>query len=289
MKRLIAFVLMTGMAASTTCIAATALEALRVAQAEMPGARLVEISGTQGAPEPTEWTFAFADPTARGGVAELTVRRGAVISRRTPLRDTADIATRPAVLVHSVTVDSTQAFEAANRTAASRRIAFHSMDYVLRSNGETPVWSLTLHDADGFVAGTIDVAAANGRVVSATGGSGTGAEVADEQESAREGFRKRGVVGQTKRFFENTFNKIVGTGERIAEDVPRGAGAVADSVVNKTEATGRTIGKFFVGEEGMGNAGNAPQRHAGSDDPQPVYSPQSPQSPQRTNTNVVEE
>jgi len=272
-----------GMAASIAC-AATALDALRVAQAEMPGARLVEISGVRGAPEPSEWTFVFADPTARGGVSELTVRRGAVVSRRTPLRDTAGVATRPAVYMHAVTVDSTQAFETANRTAVSRRIAFHSVDYVLKNNGEAPVWTLTLYDADGLVAGTVDVAAANGRVVSTTGG-GSGTAVSGEREGAREGFRRRGVIGQTKRFVENTFNKIVGTGERVAEDVPRGAGAVADTVVNKTESTGRSIGRFFVGEEGMGDSNNAPQnapqRQAGSDDPQPAS--------QRTNTNVVEE
>jgi len=182
-----------------------------------------------------------------------------------------------------MTVDSAQAFEAANRTATSRKFAFHSVDYILKSNGEEPVWTLTLYDADGFVAGTVAVSAMNKRVVSAAGGgSGGGTEASGERESAREGFRKRGVVGQTTRFFENTFNKIVGTGERVVEEVPRGAGAVADTVKNKAEATGRTVGKFFVGEEGMGGAGSTPQDHAGTDNPQPVQR-------DRGNSNVVEE
>ena len=146
MKRLTAFAILMGMAAATAH-AATAFDALRVAQAEMSGASLVEISGTRGAPEPSEWTFAFADQTARGGVTELTVRRGAVASRRTPLQDAAGITSRPALFVPTVRVDSEKAFDIANRTAASRRIAFHSVDYVLSSNGTMPIWALTLRSS----------------------------------------------------------------------------------------------------------------------------------------------
>jgi len=282
MKRLTVFAILMGMAA-VAAYAATALDALRVAQAEMSGANLVEISGTRGAPEPSEWTFAFADPTARGGVTELTVRRGAVASRRTPLRDTADIATRPALFIPTVKVDSEKAFDIANRAAVSRRMVFHSVDYVLSSNGTMPIWALTLRDADGFSVGLVHISAINGMLVGTTGSSADGTEVLGRRESAREGFRRRGVFGQTARFIENTTDRVVGTGERVVEEVPRGAGAVADSVKNRAEAVGRTIGRFFIGEEGMANVGE--QGSTGTDAQQPSSSPQR----ERTNTNVVEE
>ena len=46
--------------------------------------RVIELRGRSGVPEPAVWKVVAADPAARGGVVEVEVQRGRIISERTP-------------------------------------------------------------------------------------------------------------------------------------------------------------------------------------------------------------
>lgn len=144
----------------------TAFRALYEAGKQAPGAALVRIEGREGVPQPSRWTFLYADPSARGGVREVVVRHGAVESVRTPLRGFAGVADLPPVHLDRLMVDSDRAFTLANQAAIRARIGFNSVDYRLEATADgEPFWLLALLPAPGTSPlGTVRVSAATGEV-----------------------------------------------------------------------------------------------------------------------------
>jgi hypothetical protein len=91
-------------------------------------AAFVELRGERGDPVPAEWIVLLADPSARGGVRELTVANGQITGERTPLAGFSDIATRPALDRAKVLVDAGSVFEIAQREAVQSELGFHRSD-----------------------------------------------------------------------------------------------------------------------------------------------------------------
>jgi len=126
---------------------------------------LVEMRGIDGEPQPRRWTLSFRDETARGGIRELIVSPKGIIGERTPLRPAAQGGAVMAAA--GLKLNSTGAFEAANREATRARIGFHSINYRLDSRHGTPTWLVQLFEVGGSQVGQMELSATDGTVVSA--------------------------------------------------------------------------------------------------------------------------
>ena len=154
--------------AVTTWADGTAYTALRVvgrSQGKDAINRVVELRGRSGSPQPAVWKVTLDEPRARGGVRELDVQRGKIISERTPA---AARAPGSPMNFSQLNLDSDGAFTVANQEAQKGGIPFDHVDYTLRSGtgGGAPVWQLELSDTKLGRAGTIDIAADTGAVLS---------------------------------------------------------------------------------------------------------------------------
>jgi len=132
-------------------------------------AAFIELRGERGDPMPAEWAVLLADPSARGGVREMTVANGQITSERTPLAGYSDISSRPALDRTKVSVDASSAFDIAHREAVQSQLGFHWIDYTLATNPQTfqPEWTVRLYDSSGSLAGTTRIAALGGEVIEA--------------------------------------------------------------------------------------------------------------------------
>lgn len=161
------FVLLWTVVVTSASAQQTAYGALFTAGKSALGAQLVGISGERGSPQPQEWKFYYLDPSARGGVRELTVANREVTSNRTPLRGFSDLGSRTAINLSSLKIDSDRAFQIAEAQAVQRRIAFHWIDFSLKVAADGyPRWTLLLLDSMGVPLGSLEVSAETGAVVS---------------------------------------------------------------------------------------------------------------------------
>src|SRR5690349_5638155 len=76
-----------GAAIAPLSAAETAMSALQALRATRPTllTGLVEVKGEHGEPQPEEWVLLCNDPTAQGGIRELTIKDHNIISERTPI------------------------------------------------------------------------------------------------------------------------------------------------------------------------------------------------------------
>ncbi len=126
---------------------------------------LLEMRGVDGDPQPSRWLLTFRDATARGGVREFAVTRQGVVSERTPVR-TENASAAQVMSARMLNLDSTGAFAAANKQAASAKLGFHSINYLLQNRRGTAVWLVQLFDAAGGEVGKVEVSAQDGSLVS---------------------------------------------------------------------------------------------------------------------------
>lgn len=161
--------------AATTAQAAqqvTAYEALRVVGQQYNRAalqRIISVSAIGGDPQPLEWTVQIADRRAPGGVRELRVADGRILSDRTPggTMGQPDAAT---IRTSQLNLDSSGAFAVASHTADRSHTNFDQVAYTLRTNPRgTPVWIVTLQDSAGAPLGTIHISAHRGNVTRVEG------------------------------------------------------------------------------------------------------------------------
>ncbi len=157
--------------AASPCLALaesdTAYQALRVfgkQQGEKLLNRVVELRGRNGVAQPQVWKVTASDPSARGGMVEVEVQRGKIISRRTP-------TSRPegagAIMdLNRLNLDSDGAFTIADQEMRQRVIPFDRIDYTLRSStpGQPPLWLLELFDRGTKVA-TMHLSADSGTIL----------------------------------------------------------------------------------------------------------------------------
>jgi hypothetical protein len=176
--------LFTAAAALAAEQAATAYTALRVVgkQKGQPVLnRVLELRGRNGTPQPAVWKIILADSDARGGVREIEVQRGKIISERTVSRGTHG----EAMDFSRLNLDSEGVFTIINRETEQQGQPFDRVDYALRSgSGGAPVWTADLYDgARGRVA-TMQIAADSGVVL---GQSKTDSAITSAPPSPRNG------------------------------------------------------------------------------------------------------
>ena len=125
---------------------------------------VLELRGRGGSPQPAVWKITLDEPRAHGGVRELEVQRGKIISERTPA--TARTAGSPMNFTQ-LNLDSDGAFTVANQEAQKAGAPFDHVDYLLRSGtgGGAPVWQIEITDSKLGRAGSIDIAADTGAIL----------------------------------------------------------------------------------------------------------------------------
>jgi len=191
-------------------------------------AKIVEIRGERGDPQPREWVFLLKDSSARGGVREVTVVDGKIVSERTPLRGMSDVADLAPLDISVLSFDADGVFRTAHNEANKSQLGFTWMDYTLRTDAgsNSPVWTVKLYDHMGASVGTVRISAKGGTVVSSL--------QADPDARARAGAtpvsKEGGLVG----------------------GVSKAAGRAAKSTTDSTLRFLGTLQETFVGERTIG-------------------------------------
>ena len=148
----------------------TAYKALRAIGAERNPAllnRVIELKGRSGDPQPELWTIILDDQLARGGVREIEVANGRVVSERTPVKSYSGSALGITMNFQKLNLDSEGAFAIAEAEAKAAKLGFDSVDYLLRCDdaNSAPTWVLQLLDPQQQNLGSITIAADTGAVL----------------------------------------------------------------------------------------------------------------------------
>jgi hypothetical protein len=132
--------------------------------------RIISVTGTNGTPQPETWKILLADKRARGGVREIEVAKGRIVSERTPVRSVVGSTEGATIDTAHLNLDSSGAYSVANRTAEKSNTPFATVTYTLRTDerGE-PIWIVTLQNESRRPVGTIHIGANQGTVVRTEG------------------------------------------------------------------------------------------------------------------------
>ena len=192
---------------------------------------LVEMRGVDGDPQPSRWLLTFRDANARGGVREFAVTKEGVVSERTPVRATGSPEAQ-IMSARTLNLDSTGAFAAANKQAASAKLGFHSLNYLLQNRRGTPVWLVQLFDAAGAEVGKVEVSAQDGSLVSRLRQPATVSEnavvaapsPAPTGPDSGDSFGERwveggGLVGHASRLGEKTWETTTNTAVKVGDSI----------------------------------------------------------------------
>ncbi len=128
---------------------------------------VVEIVGERGSPGPVEWIATLKDPTARGGVREITLTDGKITGERTPMSGRTEVAAMAPLAKGAVTTDAGGVFEITQREAVKNEVGFDWIDYQLKVDPQLgrPVWDVKIYDNLGAPVGTLRIAGDGGTVV----------------------------------------------------------------------------------------------------------------------------
>jgi hypothetical protein len=156
-----------GVAAASGATAYEALQVIRKSKGDDALAKLVEVRGETGRPQPQAWTILMNDPSARAGIREFVVSGSEILSERAPLRGYSDRTQLPPLAIPRLNLDSDGAFRIADAQAKDKKVGFDSVDYLLRTNDATgaPMWVLRLFDYMGAPVGSLHVSAEDGSVI----------------------------------------------------------------------------------------------------------------------------
>jgi len=150
----------------------TAYQALRTVagqRGEDSLKHVIEVEGHSGVPQPTVWRVVLDDPAARGGVRELEIAHGKIVSEHTPVRAYSGSSAGALIDFHKLNLDSAGAFTVAEKEAQKAHVGFDSVDYTLRTGDgpdASPVWVIHMMDVSHHSIGTLSLAADNGAIVS---------------------------------------------------------------------------------------------------------------------------
>ncbi|MEI6561110.1 MAG: hypothetical protein WCO68_03390 [Verrucomicrobiota bacterium] len=153
----------------------SAYQALRIVGEERSKTLLnnvIEVKGRNGASQPDAWTVLLNDPLARGGVREIEVSKGRIVSERTPVKAYSGQGEGSLLNFTLLNLDSDGAFAVAEAEARNAKIGFYGADYLLRSgeNGAAPLWVVQLLDRQQHSLGSVNIAADTGAVIEKTFG-----------------------------------------------------------------------------------------------------------------------
>jgi hypothetical protein len=202
---------------------ATAYDALRVVGTQLNRDfvdHVISITGVEGDPQPETWKIMLDDPRARGGVREVEVANGRVVSERTPVRSIAGSTEGATIDTARLNLDSSGAFAVASHTAERSNTAFATATYTLRTDqaGE-PIWIVTLVNKSSRPVGTIYVGANRG-TVTRTEGMFAGVSM-DEVETDRDEENEGGILSTTKARVKHAFHRTQEEARGMFERVRR--------------------------------------------------------------------
>jgi len=142
----------------------TALRVIGKAQGKEVFSRVISLQGRNGSPQPAVWKITLDEPKARGGIREVEVQYGKIISERTP---TAPRTSTGRMNFSQLNLDSDGAFTVANQAATKLATPFDRVDYLLTSgtNGGAPVWHLQLTEIKTGPAGSVEISADTALIV----------------------------------------------------------------------------------------------------------------------------
>lgn len=163
-------------------------------------AKVVEVRGERGAPNPMEWVFLLQDSSARGGVREVVMVDGKITSERTPLRGMADVAGYAPLDPKALGVDAEAVFRIVHKEATQAELGFDWIDYTLRMDNDShePVWTVRLYDRMGAPVGLTRISAKGGAVVAALQSDSDVRARAQATSGGKEG----GIIGRVSRSAE---------------------------------------------------------------------------------------
>jgi hypothetical protein len=131
---------------------------------------VISITGVDGNPQPETWKILLQDQRARGGVREVEVANGNIISERTPVRTVVGSAEGATIDTTRLNLDSSGAYAVASHTADKSNTRFATVSYTLRTDERSdPTWIVTLHGTSGRPVGTIHINCNHGSVVRTEG------------------------------------------------------------------------------------------------------------------------
>jgi len=105
----------------------TAYEALRVVGNNLNRdyvSHVISVTGVRGNPQPETWKILVEDQRARGGVREIEVANGRIVSERTPVRTVVGSAEGATVNTSRLNLDSSGAYAVASHTAEKSNAIF---------------------------------------------------------------------------------------------------------------------------------------------------------------------
>lgn len=150
----------------------TAYQALKQAGRINPAylSRVVSITGVDGDPQPTRWNILVGDRGAPGGMRQIQVANGRVVSNASAATGVVGSAQNAMFAAGKLNLDSSGAFKVASYTANTSHTNFDLVSYTLRTNDRgIPVWIVTLQDNTRQSLGTIHINATKGNVTRVEG------------------------------------------------------------------------------------------------------------------------
>ena len=165
------------------------------------------------------WTVLLNDPLARGGVREIEVSKGHIVSERTPVKAYSGQGEGIVLNFTLLNLDSQGAFAVAETEARNAKIGFYGADYLLRceDNGSAPIWVVQLLDQQQHSLGSVSIAADSGTVVAKTFGGKTPQESGAANGGVKEHLvRFSESVGRSVRHVSGNVEEFL-TGERTLD------------------------------------------------------------------------
>lgn len=151
----------------------TAYDALRTISGQLGKPALnhvISINGANGDPQPKSWTVTLEDSQAPTGTREVVVSNGRIMSDHSSNRAVIGSAHNSTIKTSKLNLDSSGAFQVANRVADRSAARFDTASYTLRTDEHgDPVWIITLHSVNGKPIGTIHINCTRGNVVRTEG------------------------------------------------------------------------------------------------------------------------
>lgn len=131
---------------------------------------VISVTGVDGNPQPETWKILVQDPGARGGVREVEVANGRIVSERTPVRTVVGSAEGATINTTRLNLDSSGAYALASQTAEKSNTRFAAASYTLRTDERgDPTWIVTLQSQNARPVGTIYIGANRGNVTRTEG------------------------------------------------------------------------------------------------------------------------
>jgi hypothetical protein len=205
----------------------TAYDALRVVGAKLNRDyvnRVISMTGVDGNPQPETWKILLQDQRARGGVREVEVANGNIVSERTPVRTVVGSAEGATINTTRLNLDSSGAYAVASHTADKSNTRFATVSYTLRTDERgDPTWIVTLQNRGARPVGTIYIGANRGNITRTEGMfAGTNMnDVETERDIEEQGDENQGPLRAARARLRETFRRAQDEARDIFDRVRR--------------------------------------------------------------------